>query len=115
MGDFSPQIISSPVPPELLAELAKGHHGTIKVVVDIRRMAMAAGGEWHTDCLKPLTDAGSDRADCWGAKLDTETGKVTYKSQINQNRPNNRLDEIQDEATRTAVLAMIRKFFTLPE
>lgn len=109
---FKNIIIQGPVSPELLAELAAGHRGTVKVVVDIRQMRMAAGGEWHSDCLALLTATGSASGDCWGAKLNTVTGAVTYKSQINQNRPNNRLDEIADAATRRQVLAMIEKNLT---
>lgn len=110
-GPFKNIILDGPVSSALLVELAAGHHGTIKVVADIKNGTMAAGGEWHSDCLGLLKAKGSDAADCWGAKLNIETGAIVYKSQINQNRPDNRLDEIADEQTRAAVKGLVEKYF----
>lgn len=113
MGDlFTNVIVEATVTPAQLAALAAGHRGVVKVVVDVRRRRMAAGGEWHTDCLALLKNSGSSPDDCWGAKLDTATGGIVYKSQINQNRPDNRLDEIADPAIREQVLAMIELMLT---
>ncbi len=106
---FHNTIITGPVVADLLQKLAAGHHGIIKVVVDIRLMRMAAGGEWHTDCLKLLAESGSSRDDCWGAKYDIETGNIVYKSQINQNRPGNIIDEIQDGNIRNTVAEMVNR------
>lgn len=110
-GPFKNIVLAEPVSPALLAELAAGHRGVVKVVADIKKGEMAAGGEWHTDCLALLTARGSSRADCWGAKLNIETGAIAYKSQINQNRPDNRLDEIADAGVRAAVKGMIERRF----
>ncbi len=110
-GPFKNIIIGEPVSPALLGELAAGHHGTIKVVADIKNGTMAAGGEWHSDCLALLKAKGSNPADCWGAKLNVETGAIVYKSQINQNRPDNRLDEIADETIRATVKGLIDRYF----
>ena len=110
-GPFRNIVLDGPVPPALLGELAAGHRGAIKVVADIATGAVAAGGEWHTDCLALLKARGSNPADCWGAKLNIETGAIVYKSQINQNRPDNRLDEIADEGVRGAVKGLIDRYF----
>lgn len=110
-GPFKNIILDGPVSSALLGELAAGHRGTIKVVADIKNGAMAAGGEWHSDSLALLKARGSNAADCWGAKLNIETGAIVYKSQINQNRPDNRLDEIADEHTRAAVKGLVEKYF----
>lgn len=110
-GPFKKILLDGPVSPALLRELAAGHHGTVKVVADIKVGAMAAGGEWHSDCLALLKAKGSHPADCWGAKLNIETGGLVYKSQINQNRPDNRLDEIADEPVRAAVKGLVEKYF----
>lgn len=110
-GPFKNIILDGPVSSALLGELAAGHHGVIKVVADIKKRTMAAGGEWHSDCLALLKAKGSDPADCWGVKLTIETGAVVYKSQINQNRPDNRLDEIADDRTRAAVKGLVEKYF----
>jgi len=114
-GTFQTAIITARVSEGQRQALAAGHRGVIKVVVDIRRMRMAAGGEWHTDCLKLLCEDGSGPKDCWGAKYDTQSGTVVYKSQINQNRPGNRIDEIQDENIRKTVLEMIHRFLSPTE
>ncbi len=110
-GPFKHIILDGPVSPALMAELAAGHRGAIKVVVDIKNGALAAGGEWHSDCLALLKTRGSNPDDCWGAKLNIETGAIVYKSQINQNRPGNRLDEIADETIRVMVRGMVEKYF----
>ncbi len=94
-----------------MTELAAGHHGTIKIVVDIKNRTMAGGGKWHTDCLELLKTRGSNPADCWGVKLNIETGAIAYKSQINQNRPGNRLDEIADMTIRAVAKEMIEEYF----
>lgn len=110
-GPFKNIILADPVSSALLNELAAGHRGSIKVVADIKNGAVAAGGEWHSDCLALLKAKGADPADCWGAKLNIENGAIVYKSQINQNRPNNRLDEIADENIRAAVKGLIDRYF----
>ncbi len=110
-GPFKNIILAEPVSPALLNELAAGHRGAVKVVADIKTGAVAAGGEWHSGCLALLKAKGSNPADCWGAKLNVETGAIVYKSQINQNRPDNRLDEIADENIRAAVKGLIDRYF----
>lgn len=110
-GPFKNIVLDGPVSPALLGEMAAGHRGTVKIVADIKNGAMAAGGEWHSGCLALLKAQGSNPADCWGAKLNVETGVVVYKSQINQNRPDNRLDEIADENIRVAVKRLIDRYF----
>jgi len=53
----------------------------IKVVADIKREILAAGGE------RTLLENGSKQADLWGGGVDVKTGEIDYNSMINL-RPN---------------------------
>lgn len=59
----------------------------IKVVVDVSRRILAAGGERHFDAEQILLKDGSEQADLWGGGLDAKTGEIDYNSMINI-RPN---------------------------
>ncbi|MEE8484629.1 MAG: DUF5674 family protein [Nitrospinota bacterium] len=108
-GKFVNRMVPEPATEDQLKELAAGHRGVVKAVVDVKRRRMAAGAEWHTECLELLKENGSNSEDCWGLKLVVETGEIKYKSQINKNRPGNRLDEIEDPKIRETVAEMVRE------
>ena len=55
----------------------------IKVVVDISRTILAAGGERHFDAEQVLLKDGSKQADLWGGGVDVKTGEIDYNSMIN--------------------------------
>lgn len=76
----------------------------IKVVVDIKREILAAGGERHFDAEQKLLENGSKQADLWGGGLDIKTFEVDYNSMINL-RPN------QDNSSRDILSSEIRKRF----
>ena len=59
----------------------------IKVVADIKREILAAGGERHFDAEQTLLENGSKQADLWGGGVDVKTGEIDYNSMINL-RPN---------------------------
>ena len=50
-----------------LAEMLEMYPTMIKIVVDIRRRILAAGGEMHADCESILLDMGCEQDDLWGA------------------------------------------------
>ncbi len=107
---FTNTMVPAPVTEDQLKELAAGHDGVVKVVVDVKQRRMAAGAEWHNECMELLKENGSNAKDCWGVKLVVETGEIKYKSQINKDRPGNRLDEIQDPKIRETVAEMVREY-----
>lgn len=61
--------------------------GYIKVVVDIDRKILAAGGERHVDGEQMLLADGSSQSNLWGGGFDRETKEIDYNSMINL-RPN---------------------------
>ena len=95
-----------------IKELARQIFGDmVKVVVDVERGLMAAGGEMHADCEQVLLDDGSKQENLWGANIypDKERAdRIEYTSLINI-RPaaGNRSLEIQDQAVRDKVKAVI--------
>lgn len=83
----------------------------IKVAVDIRRSALAGGGELHADCEAALLADGSQQVDVWGADWIPATEEVRFESVINiRPRQNNRSLEIQSLLIRRQVEAIVRSF-----
>ena len=74
-----------------LREISGHFKGYIKVVVDIERAILAAGGDRHADDEKILLENGSKQKNLWGGGLDLETKEIDYNSIINlrprQNNP----------------------------
>lgn len=93
---------------EILKQVGEDLKGYIKVVVDIRRKILSAGGKMHVDGERMLLEDGSKQADVWGGGLDIETGEVDYDSVINL-RPgqNNPSREVLDSAIRKQMEALI--------
>lgn len=90
---------------EDLKKIASDFDGIyIKVVVDIEREILAAGGERHVDAEQKLLEDGSKQADLWGGGVDVKTGELDYNSMINL-RPS------QNNMSRDIMSAEIRKKF----
>lgn len=90
---------------EQLKKVAEDFDGIyIKVVVDIEREILAAGGERHFDAEQKLLKNGSKQADLWGGGVDVKSGEIDYNSMINL-RPS------QDNPSRDILSAEIRKKF----
>jgi len=94
---------------ETLAKVAEDLKGYIKVVVDIQRKILSAGGKMHVDGEKLLLEDGSKQADVWGGGLDLETGEIDFDSVINL-RPgqNNPSREVLDLGIRKQMEITIR-------
>jgi hypothetical protein len=101
-------IICSKVDPETLKKIAEDLKGYIKIVVDVRRKILAAGGEKHVDGEQLLLKDGSRQEDLWGAGLDLETGEMDFDSLINLRPLQNRSREILDEKMRKEVTEVIQ-------
>lgn len=102
------KIIRSKVDPESRKMVAQDLKGYIKVVVDIRRQILAAGGEKHVDSERALLSDGSHQEDLWGAGLDLETNEMDFDSLINLRPSQNVSREILDKSIREKVEAITR-------
>lgn len=76
-------LISSKADKETLQKVAQDLHGYIKIVVDIEREILAAGGLKHVDGEQFLLKNGSRQENLWGGGLDLETNEVDFDSMIN--------------------------------
>lgn len=87
-----------------VTEMLKEYETMIKIVVDIRRHALAGGGEMHSDCESVLLEDGSEQDDLWGANWYPAEQKVVFESLINiRPRLGNRSILIQSEDIRRQV------------
>jgi hypothetical protein len=72
---------------EVLKKIAEDLDGYVKVVVDVKRKILSAGGRLHSDGERLILEDGSKQADLWGGGIDFETGEIDFDSMINL-RPN---------------------------
>jgi len=101
-------VIREKIDTESLQKVAEDLKGYIKVVVDIKKGILAAGGQMHSDAEAELISDGSKREDLWGAGLDLETGEMDFDSMINIRPSTNKSREILDEKIRQDVERIIR-------
>lgn len=111
------QIIKDKVSLEALRRLAQAIFGDmVKVVVDIEKNIMAAGGEMHYDCEQALLQEGSRQDNLWGANivfLEDGKIKIEYTSLINiRPRAGNRSQEIADPQLRAKIEKIITAFIS---
>lgn len=117
MGDI--KIVKDKIPMSELSHLAKESFiDYVKVVVDVRRQAMAIGGSMHADAEDTLLKDGSAQEDLWGVNIFPEkqgNERIEYTSLINiRPRQNNRSMEIQDDEIRIRIAAVVNKFIVEP-
>ena len=101
-------IIRTKVDSESLKRVAEDLKGYIKVVVDIRRGILSAGGSKHVDGEQLLLKDGSRQEDLWGAGLDLETKEMDFDSMINLRPKQNTSREILDQKIREQVEQITR-------
>jgi hypothetical protein len=65
-------IVRSKIDPQARQKVSEDLKGYIKIVVDVRRAILAAGGEKHVDAERLLLEDGSRQEDLWGAGLDKD-------------------------------------------
>ena len=102
-------IIRQKADEETIKKLADDLDGYVKVVVDVKRKILAAGGKLHMEGEKSLLQDTSKQADLWGAGIDFETGEVDFDSMINL-RPGqgNPSREVLDKDVREQIELIIR-------
>ncbi len=101
-------IIRSKIDPESRKKVAEDLKGYVKVVVDVRRKILSAGGQKHVDGEQMLLEDGSRQEDLWGAGLDLETDQMDFDSMINLRPAQNASREILDPKIREVVEAITR-------
>ena len=101
-------IIRGKINSETLRQVAEDLKGYIKVVVDVRRKILSAGGEKYVDGEQMLLKDGSRQEDIWGAGLDLETNEMDFDSMINLRPAQNTSREILDQKIRQQVETITR-------
>lgn len=82
-------------------KVAEDLGGYVKVVVDVRRKILSAGGELHSDGEQLLLEDGSVQTDLWGGGIDFETDEIDFDSMINlRPRQGNKSREVLDQKIR---------------
>jgi len=101
-------IIRKKADAETLKRIAEDLDGYVKVVLDVKRNILAAGGRLHTDGEKLMLEDGSKQADLWGAGIDFETGEIDFDSMVNL-RPSqgNPSREVLDKGIRSQMATII--------
>jgi hypothetical protein len=66
-----------------LTEVTRIYPGYTKIVVDIKRNLLAAGGEYHIDCEQVLLADGSVQSDLWGGGYRFESREVDFMGLTN--------------------------------
>ena len=84
-------LINAKISQENLQKVAQDLEGYIKVVIDIEKGILTAGGLRHVEGEQLLLHNGSRQENLWGGGLDLETGEIDFDSMINirpsQNNP----------------------------
>ncbi len=101
-------IIRTKIDQETRKKVAEDLKGYIKVVVDVRRKILSAGGQRHADGEQILLKDGSRQEDLWGAGLDLETNEMDFDSMINLRPTQNTSREILDQRIRQQVESITR-------
>lgn len=71
------------ITPEDLKKAAEDLSGYIKVVIDLEKGILTAGGLRHVEGEQILLKEGSKQENLWGGGLDLETGEIDFDSMIN--------------------------------
>ena len=104
-------VIKSKADEKTLKKVTEDLEGYIKVVVDIEKEILTAGGTIHADGEKLLLAQGCSQKNLWGGGLDLETGEIDFDSMINI-RPNqeNTSREVLSKEIRDKMEKIIRDF-----
>lgn len=103
-------LVASKIGEEDLKKAAEDLDGYVKVVIDIEKEILTAGGTRHVEGEQLLLENGSRQENLWGGGIDLETKEIDFDSMINI-RPNqdNPSREVLFKETRTKMEEIIRK------
>lgn len=80
----------------------------IKIVIDIEKGILAAGGKLHADAEKMLIEMGSKNADLWGGGFDLKNDTFDTQAMINIRSGTNDNMEILDIRIRQKFLKIAK-------
>ena len=95
-------LLSKKISPSLLSDLtAEIFDSFVKIVVDVDRGILAAGGEMHADAEQLLLENGSKQSSLWGANFhpyESGMARIEFTSFINiRPRDNNTSMVVEDK------------------
>ncbi|MDW8319477.1 MAG: DUF5674 family protein [Anaerolineae bacterium] len=79
-------LLDRPATPQQFREILQVYPFMTKMVVDIRRPALAGGGEMHADYEAALSEHGSEQEDLWGANWYPAEQQIELKALITHGR-----------------------------
>ena len=106
-------IIEEKITPEQVALASEEYGEYVKVVVDIEKGFLAAGGEWHADAERVLLERGSKQEFLWGGGINLVKKKIDFVSLINMRPKVSNSQEVMAQAIRDMMEAVIRRTFEL--
>lgn len=105
-------ILSESVDEATKKKISEDLDGYVKVVIDVSKEIIAAGGKRHVDGEQLLLSQGSKQDDVWGGGIDLETGAIDFDSMINirpaQSNPSR---EVLSPEIRSKMEALMKKYF----
>lgn len=97
---------------EEIKEITEMYEGYTKVVVDVEREVLSAGGEYHVDCEQVLIAGGSSPENLWGGGYRFKNKEVDFMALTNFKPNSNHFSyEISLPDIRDKVEKVIRKIF----
>ncbi len=97
---------------EEIEEVTKMYDGYTKVVVDIEKEILSAGGEYHIDCEQVIIADGSLQENLWGGGFRFKNKEVDFMALTNFKPNSNHFSyEISIPEIRDKVEKIIRKIF----
>ncbi len=102
-------VLTNPVDAKIKQQVSEDLAGYVKVVVDVSREILAAGGKRHVEGEQALLASGSRQEHLWGGGVDMETGEIDFDSMINIRPAQNSSREVLDARIRAKMEDIIRK------
>ncbi len=106
-------VVETTITPEELVSVQEEYGEYVKVVVDIEKEILAAGGEWHADAERVLLEAGSYQENLWGGGVNLLKKKIEFNSLINMRPRFSTSQEVLDQAIRNKMEIIMRRIFEL--
>ena len=76
-------ILRNKATPQEIRQVSEDLDGYIKIVVDVEKKILSAGGARHVEGEQKLLEDGSHQKNLWGGGLDLESKEIDYNSIIN--------------------------------
>jgi len=104
-------VIGGEIKGDQLEKVKEEYGEYVKVVVDLDKEILAAGGEWHADGEKILLKQGSRQEVLWGGGVNLETKEIDFNSLINIRPGVSKSMEVVDVKIREKMEEIISRIF----